>query len=68
MSTNMLVVWTTVPEGETARSIAKSLVTEQLAACAQLDSPMPRALLRALGPAALPAPRLWRLPLGPASS
>jgi periplasmic divalent cation tolerance protein len=40
MNSNMLVVWTTLPDEAVARSIAHVLVEERLAACAQLDSPM----------------------------
>lgn len=38
--TDVVMVWTTVPAGETGEAIARALVEERLAACASLMAPM----------------------------
>lgn len=40
MNANMLVVATTLPDMDSARSIARLLVEERLAGCAQCDQPI----------------------------
>jgi periplasmic divalent cation tolerance protein len=40
MNANMIVAWTTLPDVDTALSIARRLVEERLAGCAQCDGPI----------------------------
>jgi periplasmic divalent cation tolerance protein len=41
----LCVAWTTVPDLETARSLARGVLAEKLAACVQIDTPV-RSLYR----------------------